>query len=205
MTIKINITAGTNPIEGITQGLYTITLDGPAPVGGLTVNYGLAGTATNLVDYTLMAGTNITAVTGSSFTIAAGQTTATLLVNAINDGLADPNETVRLTIAAGTGYTILPSLTPLGAVSVGGSPISVAVGDFNGDGHLDLITANSSGTTASLRLGDGLGGGRAIPSYLRARLPDLWRWVTSMAMATLILLRLMVAVSLISLIVLPYV
>jgi Domain of unknown function (DUF4347)/FG-GAP-like repeat len=83
----VSLTAGTNPVEG-TTGTYILTLDRPAPVSGLTINYTLAGTATP-ADYTLTAGTNITAVTGTSFTIAAGQTTAILTVNAISDGIAD--------------------------------------------------------------------------------------------------------------------
>src|SRR5262249_51955678 len=37
-------------------------------------------------------------------------------------------------------------------------PHSVAIGDFNGDGKQDLAVANSSSTTVSIRLGDGLGG-----------------------------------------------
>ena len=32
--------------------------------------------------------------------------------------------------------------------STGASPVSVAVGDFNKDGWLDIITANSSNTSA---------------------------------------------------------
>jgi hypothetical protein len=36
-------------------------------------------------------------------------------------------------------------------------PSSIAVGDFNGDGHLDLVTANTD-DTVSVLLGDGLGG-----------------------------------------------
>ena len=43
-------------------------------------------------------------------------------------------------------------------VSVGSSPSSVAIGDFNGDGKQDLAVANYSSNTVSIRLGDGLGG-----------------------------------------------
>src|SRR5712691_4263142 len=39
--------------------------------------------------------------------------------------------------------------------ATGANPVSVAVGDFNGDGHPDLATANSGGNTVSILLGQG--------------------------------------------------
>jgi Ca2+-binding RTX toxin-like protein len=87
-------------------GNFTITLNTPAPSGGTTVNYLLTGTATLSTDYNVTAGTHITAVNTGSFTIAAGQTTATLNVTAVTDNLVDPNETVNLSLAAGTDYQL---------------------------------------------------------------------------------------------------
>ena len=43
-------------------------------------------------------------------------------------------------------------------VAVGLQPVSVAVGDFNGDGAPDIATANENSNSVSIRLGDGLGG-----------------------------------------------
>ena len=42
--------------------------------------------------------------------------------------------------------------------SVGTSPGSVAIADFNGDGKLDIVTANEQSGDASVLLGDGKGG-----------------------------------------------
>ena len=46
---------------------------------------------------------------------------------------------------------------------VGSNPISVAVGDFNGDGKQDLAVANYSSNNVSILLGDGDGHFRAPP------------------------------------------
>src|SRR5262249_46664401 len=37
---------------------------------------------------------------------------------------------------------------------VSGGPTAVAIGDFNGDGQLDLVTANIGGNTVAVLLGD---------------------------------------------------
>jgi hypothetical protein len=60
--------------------------------------------------------------------------------------------TVSILLGDGTGNFTLASSSP-----VGGCPWSVAVGDFNGDGKLDLATANYARNTVSVLLGDGTG------------------------------------------------
>ncbi|MFI3137636.1 MAG: FG-GAP-like repeat-containing protein [Methylococcaceae bacterium] len=158
---KITLSAGTSPKEGAI-GSYLISLDTAAPVDGLTVYYTTTGTATFNGDYNFTAGANLSAVTANSFTIAAGQTGATLNVTATSDAVLDPNETVILTLATGTGYQIAAvsdsSFAPKTDVSVGAYPLSVISADFNGDGKLDLATANADDDTVSVRLGDGSGG-----------------------------------------------
>ena len=41
--------------------------------------------------------------------------------------------------------------------AMGTSPISIAVGDFNGDGRLDVVTANYGSNNVTVRLGNGAG------------------------------------------------
>ncbi|MBD1907163.1 calcium-binding protein [Trichocoleus sp. FACHB-832] len=97
----VAIASGTNPREtGSTIGKFLLTLSEPAPDGGLTINYTVATdltAATPGVDYTALTG---------SITIAAGATTAFIDIVPLDDASLDPGETVGITLADGTGYTI---------------------------------------------------------------------------------------------------
>ena len=159
---KITIAPGTNPVEGGTVGTFIISLDTPAPTGGIVVNFNTTGsTATILADYSFTAGTNITAVTANTFTIAAGATTATLNVVAVSDAVNDPNETVKVNLTSGGDYILgansSTSFNPATNFSVGNRPYSVTVGDFNGDGKSDLAVANFYNNNVSVLLGTGTG------------------------------------------------
>ncbi|NER33337.1 MAG: DUF4347 domain-containing protein [Oscillatoria sp. SIO1A7] len=105
-TVIVSIAPGTTPTEaGPTNGNFAITLDEPAPTGGLTVNFNVTGSATDPADYSLTAGTNITGVTATTFTIAAGVTSATLNVVPIDDSeIETGGETVNINLVAGSGY-----------------------------------------------------------------------------------------------------
>jgi hypothetical protein len=154
----IGLVSGINPIEGGLLGTFEITLDAPAPAGGIIVNFNTTGsTATLNLDYALSAGTGITAVTANTFTIAAGATSATLHAIAYPDAIIDPNETIALKITAGTGYTLSP-LTSANNFVVPGQPISLKTGDFNGDGKLDLVAADELNDKVIVLLGNGSGG-----------------------------------------------
>ncbi|MFM6265382.1 MAG: hypothetical protein ACKPFA_02555, partial [Dolichospermum sp.] len=85
--------------DGTTNLIYTFTRTG-ATTSALTVNYGITGTA-NTSDYT-----GATPGTGKTITFAAGASTATLTIDPTADTIVESNETVALTLAAGTGYTI---------------------------------------------------------------------------------------------------
>jgi hypothetical protein len=43
------------------------------------------------------------------------------------------------------------------AYNTGGNPLALALGDVNGDGHTDIVTADNSGSTATVLLGQGDG------------------------------------------------
>ncbi|MEP6487885.1 hypothetical protein NDI51_11750 [Microcoleus vaginatus GB1-A3] len=87
----------TNPAESNTNGAFRLTLD-QAFSNDITVNYNIAGTATKDTDYTIP----------KTIVIPAGQTVAEIPVTVKDDIGFDPNETVILTLAAGSPnfYTI---------------------------------------------------------------------------------------------------
>ncbi|MFY7932764.1 MAG: Calx-beta domain-containing protein [Microcystis aeruginosa] len=82
--------------EPANAGVFTLTRSGNIG-NALTVNYLLAGSATNGVDYS-----NLT----RKVTFAAGSSSATVTINPIEDTAIEGNEVVLLQIAEGTGYTL---------------------------------------------------------------------------------------------------
>jgi hypothetical protein len=87
----------TNPAEANTNGAFRLTLN-QAFSNDITVNYNIAGTATKDTDYTIP----------QTIVIPADQTVAEIPVTVTDDIRFDPNETVILTLAAGSPnfYTI---------------------------------------------------------------------------------------------------
>src|SRR5207237_5072267 len=62
-------------------------------------------------------------------------------------------------------WLTFPSPALAGDFAVGTSPYSVAMGDFNGDGHLDLAVANGGSNDVSVLLGNGDGTFRAARNF----------------------------------------
>ncbi len=89
-----------NVIENAATNLvYTFTRTGPI-ANTLTVTYGITGTADSS-DYT-----GATPGTGKTITFAANSATVTLTLDPTADTTVEPDETVILNLASGTGYTI---------------------------------------------------------------------------------------------------
>src|SRR5262249_49900732 len=108
-----------------------------------------------------------------------GDTTKPITVVVNGDTVNEPNETffvnlssaLNATIADGQGVgTILNddggvSFAPVTNYAVGASPVSVAVGDFNGDGKQDLAVANYNDNTVSILLNTGTGSFAAATNF----------------------------------------
>jgi uncharacterized protein (TIGR03437 family) len=106
-----------------------------------------------------------TAASGSPFAV--GVDPAFVAVGDFNgDGrpdLAVSNQadgTVSVLLGNGSGgFTTAPG----SPITVGEAPVSLAVGDFNGDGHPDLAIANEESSTVTVLLGNGFGEFFAAP------------------------------------------
>ncbi|GAB2664454.1 putative Ig domain-containing protein [Arenimonas aestuarii] len=108
--------------DGATNLVYTVTLSDPAP-SNLSIALSYGGTATPGSDYT---------GNTASLAIASGASSGSVTINPTADGTAEANETVTVSLGAGSGYTL-------------GSPSS-ATGTLLND---DVVIAVSPTTLAS--------------------------------------------------------
>ncbi|CCI16601.1 hypothetical protein MICAF_2090001 [Microcystis aeruginosa PCC 9807] len=130
--------------DGTTNLIYTFTRNG-VTTNPLTVNYTLGGTATLNTDYT-RTGTN------NTVTFAAGSSTATVTVDPTADTIVEPNETVILTLATGTGYTIGTPNAATGTITNDDTSVTLAVSpaSVTEDGTTNLIyTFTRNGVTTN--------------------------------------------------------
>ncbi|MBD2270644.1 M10 family metallopeptidase C-terminal domain-containing protein, partial [Anabaena sp. FACHB-1391] len=97
--------------DGTTNLIYTFTRSGSITTNALTVNYSIAGTADSS-DYT-----GATPGTGKTITFAAGASTATLTIDPTADTIVESDETVALTLATGTDYTIGTTTAVIGTIT----------------------------------------------------------------------------------------
>nr|WP_211569813.1 Calx-beta domain-containing protein [Microcystis aeruginosa] len=140
--------------DGTTNLVYTFTRSG-VTTNPLTVNYSISGTATNGTDYTSIP---------TSVTFAAGSSTATVTVDPTADTTVEPDETVILTLAAGTGYTVGTTTPVTGTITNGVTlptiTLAVSPSSVTEDGTTNLVyTFTRTGvTTNALTVNYTLGG-----------------------------------------------
>jgi hypothetical protein len=95
-TVNIEATDDSAAEASSATGTFTITRSGNL-TAALTVNYTISGSAGNGSDYAALSG---------SVVVAAGSASATVVITPVDDAIDEVNETVILTLAAGTGYQI---------------------------------------------------------------------------------------------------
>jgi CSLREA domain-containing protein len=114
----------TNPVM-----VYTFTRTG-VTTGAITVNFSVAGTAVFPADYTQ---TGASAFSASSGTVEFGDgvTTATVTIDPVTEAIYETNETVILTVVAGTGYEPFdaPNNSATGTINNNDAKPSLSIGD----------------------------------------------------------------------------
>ena len=157
----VNITVTGNPVPEISQPVapdavapgaadFSLSINGAGFEPGAVVNW-QQGSVTTPLATTLVSPTQVTATVPASLVATAGTAWATVKNPSPGGGASN---TVFFSI---TNATSSVSLALAAQVATGSYPDFVVVGDFNGDGKLDLAVANASSNTVSILLGDGSG------------------------------------------------
>ncbi|NCS13869.1 MAG: hypothetical protein GPJ08_23800, partial [Microcystis aeruginosa G13-09] len=114
-TITLAVSSGSVTEDGTTNLVYTFTRNG-VTTNPLTVNYTVGGTATFNTDYSQIGAASFTATTGT-VNFLAGSSTATVTVDPTADTTFETDETVILTLASGTGYTVGTTTAVTGTIT----------------------------------------------------------------------------------------
>src|SRR3569832_1577138 len=130
--------------------------------GALTANFTIGGTATFNTDYTQTGAASFAPPNGT-VQFAAGSSTATVTVDPTPDTTVEPDETVILTVAAGTGYNVAAvNDSATGTITNDDTDVSVAVSPASvpEDGATNLVyTFTRNGvTTGALTVNFTIGG-----------------------------------------------
>jgi endoglucanase len=143
--------------DGLVNLVYTFTRSG-ITTNALTANYTVGGTATLGTDYTGIA----TMGTPKTVTFAANSPTATVIVDPTADTTGEANETVALTLATGTGYTVGTTMAVTGTILNDDLPTITLTandpnaGETNNPGSLTLTRTGP--TSSPLQVTLALGG-----------------------------------------------
>lgn len=123
-TISVAVAPSSAPEDDGTALVYTFTRAGYIR-NNLSVSFSLGGTAVRNTDYTLTGGI-VTGNTGT-VTFAANSATATVRVAPTADSLIETNETVILSLVAGTGYLLDPASSATSTITDDESQIALAI------------------------------------------------------------------------------
>ena len=109
--ISLTVSPASVAEDGTANLVYTFTRTGPT-TSALTVNYTVGGTAMLGTDYTGIAASPAT----KTLSFAAGASTAIVTVDPTTDTTIEPNETVTLTLAEGSDYSIRTTAAVVGTI-----------------------------------------------------------------------------------------
>ena len=146
--VSVAVSPGSVNEDGTANLVYTFTRSGVTS-GALTVNFDVSGTAAFATDYTPSGAASFDATSGT-VTIADGASTATVTIDPTADTTVEPDETVILTLAAGSYNLGTPSAST-GTILNDDNTVTVAVspGSVSEDGTANLVyTFTRSGVTS---------------------------------------------------------
>ncbi|MFN9176465.1 MAG: beta strand repeat-containing protein [Synechocystis sp.] len=180
-TITLAVSPACVTEDGTTNLVYTFTRTGDT-ANALTVTYSIAGTAT-ATDYT-----GATPGTGKTIIFAAGSSTATLTIDPTADTTVENNETVRLTLASGTNYTVGTTTAVTGTITNDDTPtitLDVSPSSVTEDGTSNLVYTftRTGSTTSSLTVNYGIAGTADATDYIGAT-PGTGKTITFAAGST---------------------
>ncbi|MDQ0966461.1 putative repeat protein (TIGR01451 family)/gliding motility-associated-like protein [Flavobacterium sp. W4I14] len=151
-TATVTVAATNDGAEPTTPGLFTFTLSNVSATD-TQITYSVGGTATSGLDYTSI---------GTTVTIPAGQTTATVNVPVLDDNIAEGTETVILTMIATTSNSSITAGTTPATVNISDNDASIATitsgtpgnenGPANGTFTVTLSNPSSQPTTLTYTL-----------------------------------------------------
>ena len=133
-TITLSLAPNSVLEDGSTNLIYTFTRTGET-TNPLTVKYSVGGTATFNTDYTQSGATSFSGTTGT-ITFAANSSTAILIVDPTVDTIIEGDETVALTLASGTGYTISTTSAVTGTILNNDYPTDILLTKKPASGNL---------------------------------------------------------------------
>jgi serralysin len=136
VTVAVSPSSATE--DGAPNLVYTFTRNG-ATTGPLTVNFSVAGTAAFNTDYT-QTGAAIFNASSGTITIGAGDSTAAITVNPSLDTVAETDETVVLTVTAGTGYNVASPAAASGTITNDDTQPTISINDVS-------VNEGNAGTT----------------------------------------------------------
>ena len=144
--------ASSDAVERVGTHNVQVELNYPAPSGGLTLSYSVAGTAT------AGSGNDFTIQNSGTVTVAARANTATIPVAINDDSLQENAETVILTLIGGTGYTVdSPSVHTLNIEDNDSTSASFSTASSSateGDGTRTVtVNLNQAASTGGLTIG----------------------------------------------------
>ncbi|MFY0654491.1 MAG: VCBS domain-containing protein [Cyclobacteriaceae bacterium] len=119
VTVTNGVTIAVSPSSVVedssTDLVYTFTRTGPT-TSAITVNFSVSGSATFSDDYT-QSGASAYSASSGSIDIGIGVSSATLDISAVTDSDVEPDETILLTLASGTGYVLDSPNTAEGTIT----------------------------------------------------------------------------------------